>query len=227
MMGTNRQAWSKPVSIAPLVTFRICFGLLLFISTIRFWVRGWVDAVYVNPVFHFTYWGFDWIKPFGKTGMYLVFLLTALSTLFIAIGFLYRLASICFFLSFTYVELIDSTTYLNHYYFVSLVAFLLIWLPANRKYSVDALLKPALQRDLVPAWTIGIIRFQMAVVYVFAGLAKLNADWLLNAQPMKIWLPAKSHLPIIGSLMYKEWVAYVFSWFGALYDLFIVFFLLK
>src|SRR5829696_1380779 len=44
---------------------------------------------------------------------------------------------------------------------------------------------------------------------------------------MKIWLPAKSHLPVIGPLLYKEWVAYLFSWFGAVYDLFIVFFLIN
>jgi hypothetical protein len=68
---------------------------------------------------------------------------------------------------------------------------------------------------------------QIAVVYFFAGLAKLSPDWLLDATPMKIWLPAKSHLPLIGGLMYKSWVAYFFSWFGALYDLFITFFLVN
>jgi hypothetical protein len=44
---------------------------------------------------------------------------------------------------------------------------------------------------------------------------------------MKTWLPAKSHLPLVGKWMYREWVAYLFSWFGAVYDLFIVFFLLN
>ena len=65
------------------------------------------------------------------------------------------------------------------------------------------------------------------MVYIFAGLAKLNADWLLQAEPMRTWLPSKSHLPIVGKLMYEEWVAYLFSWFGAIYDLFIVFFLVN
>jgi hypothetical protein len=44
---------------------------------------------------------------------------------------------------------------------------------------------------------------------------------------MKTWLPAKSHLPLVGPLLYKDWVAYLFSWFGCIYDLFIVFFLLN
>ena len=227
MMGINRHTWEKPVSIAPLVTFRITFGLLMFFSTLRFWWRGWVDSVYISPSFHFTYWGFEWVHPFGKTGMYIVFTIIALSALLITIGLAYRVAAILFFISFTYVELIDVTTYLNHYYFVSLVAFLMIWLPANRLYSMDVLLRPQLRRTYVPAWTVGILRFQVGIVYFFAGLAKLNTDWLINAEPMKTWLPAKSHIPVVGQWMYKEWVAYLFSWFGALYDLFIVFFLLN
>jgi hypothetical protein len=227
MTVINKQAWEKPVSIAPLVTFRIAFGLLMFFSTLRFWWRGWVDSVYVSPDFHFTYWGFEWVQPLGRAGMYVVFFIIAFSALLIALGLAYRLAAVLFFICFTYVELIDVTTYLNHYYFVSLVAFLMIWLPANRMYSIDVLLRPQLKREYAPAWTVGIIRFQIGLVYVFAGLAKLNTDWLIHAEPMKTWLPAKSHLPLVGKWMYKEWMAYLFSWFGALYDLFIVFFLLN
>jgi hypothetical protein len=170
--------------------------------------------------------GFEWVRPLGGAGMHVLFLLLVLSTVLITVGLLYRPAIIFFFVAFTYVELIDVTTYLNHYYFISLVSFLMIWLPANRDYSLDVLLKPEKRRKLVPLWCVGIIRFQMAVVYVFAGIAKLNADWLINAEPLRTWLPGKSHLPVIGSYMYEPWVAYLFAWFGAAYDLFIAFFLL-
>lgn len=217
----------KEVSVAPLITFRIVFGLLMFFSIARFWWRGWITAVYVEPRFHFTYMGFEWVKPLGKTGMYLLFGIILLAALLITLGLFYRIAAIVFFTGFTYVELIDVTTYLNHYYFISLVAFLLIWLPANRYYAMDVWLKIVTPKKLVPAWTINIVRFQMAVVYVFAGLAKLNADWLVHAQPMRMWLPGKTHLPIVGHWMYQTWVAYLFAWFGAAYDLFIVFFLLN
>jgi hypothetical protein len=217
----------KEVSVAPLITFRIVFGLLMFFSIARFWWRGWITAVYVEPRFHFTYMGFEWVQPLGKTGMYFLFGIILLAALLITLGLFYRIAAILFFTGFTYVELIDVTTYLNHYYFISLVAFLLIWLPANRHYAMDVWLKIVTPKKLVPAWTINIVRFQMAVVYVFAGLAKLNADWLVHAQPMRMWLPGKTHLPIVGHWMYQTWVAYLFAWFGAAYDLFIVFFLLN
>lgn len=217
----------RPVSIAPLVTFRITFGVLMLLSLLRFWWRGWIATLYLEPQFHFTYPGFSWVQPLGDPGMYILFALLIISTLLIILGCFYRLAMIFFFLAFTYVELIDATTYLNHYYFISLVAFLMIFLPANRAYALDVNWWKNKASQQVPAWTIDILRFQLAIVYIFAGLAKLNPDWLLHAEPMKTWLPAKSHLPIIGPWMYEAWVAYFFSWFGALYDLFIVFFLLN
>ncbi len=43
--------------------------------------------------------------------------------------------------------------------------------------------------------------------------------------PLKLWLPSKSNIPLIGGLLQEEWVAYFFSWFGAIYDLSIPFLL--
>jgi hypothetical protein len=217
----------KPVSIAPLVTFRVAFGAMMLFSIIRFWYNGWITELYVKPKIYFPYHGFEWIHPAGSTGMHIVFLLMGIAALCVAIGCCYRVAITAFFLLFTYVELIDITNYLNHYYFISIVSFLMIWLPANRSMAIDTWIRPSLQRTHVPLWTVGVIRLQLAIVYFFAGLAKLNADWLFDAMPMRIWLPAKTHLPIIGPLMYQTWVAYVFSWFGACYDLFIPFFLIQ
>lgn len=225
-MGIRRRL-IEPVSIAPLVVFRIAFGAMMLFSTIRFWANGWITDLYVKPAFYFPLLDMRWAKPLGSAGMHLLFLVMAISALLITLGWFYRIAIIAFFLSFTYVEIIDVTNYLNHYYFISIVSFLLIFLPVNRYFSIDTRRNPSLQRTYVPAWTTGIIRLQLGLVYFFAGLAKLNYDWLIEALPMKIWLPAKSYLPVVGPLMYKEWVAYLFSWFGAVYDLFIVFFLIN
>jgi len=204
----------------------VAFGLLMLASIIRFWSKGWIATQYIAPKFFFTYYGFDWIKPLGNPGMYIAFGLLAIAALFIALGFLYRYSATLFFLLFTYIELIDKTNYLNHYYFVSLVSFLLILVPANAFYAVDAKLGLVKRRTNIPAWSIDIIKLQLAITYFYAGLAKLHADWLLKALPLKIWLPAKSHIPIIGKLLNYKWTAYVFSWFGAIYDLTVPFFLL-
>jgi hypothetical protein len=222
-----KEKCSQPVNIAPIAVFRIIFGTVMLCAVIRFVLKGWVEELYIKPVFYFTYYGFEWVKPLGATGMYVLFAAMAISYLFVLLGYYYRIASITAFLTFTYVELIDKTNYLNHYYFVSLVSFLLIFIPAHKYFSVDVIRKPLIKITEVPQWMLAALKFQLAIVYIYAGLAKLNYDWLFRAMPLKIWLPANSDLPLIGSFMSYEWVAYFFSWFGALYDLFIVFFLLN
>src|ERR1700712_1029587 len=131
------------VHIAPLAVLRVAFGAIMLISTVRFMARGWVYAFYIKPPFHFTFYGFDWVKPLGEVGMYVMFALLTLFAIMVTIGLFYRLAIIAFFACFTYVELIDKTTYLNHYYFISVMAFLMIWVPAGRYFSVDVLRKPS------------------------------------------------------------------------------------
>ena len=118
----------KETNNAPLVVFRIIFGLMMFASTLRFWAKGWIDLLYVQPHNFFHYYGFHWVKPLGEIGMYVVFGFLLISSLFIALGLFYRFATITYFLLFSYVELIDVTNYLNHYYFISLVAFLMCFL---------------------------------------------------------------------------------------------------
>jgi len=139
------------------------------------------------------------------------------AALFITIGFLYRGAVAAFLLCFVYVELLDITYYLNHYYFVSLFTFLLLFVPANRYWSVDVWLRPGWKVTRVPAWMIRMFRAQLVLVYVFAGVSKLTADWMLHALPLRIWLPAQG---------FPLWMAFVFSWCGALFDLSIGFLLL-
>ncbi|MEM7036134.1 MAG: HTTM domain-containing protein [Bacteroidota bacterium] len=211
--------------IAPLATFRVLFGGIMLISILRFMLNGWVYDMYIQPNFFFGYFGFEWVKPLEGDGMYVVFVLMAVASLLIMLGLFYRVAAVSFFLLFTYVELLDKTNYLNHYYFVSIVAFLMIWVPANRWFSLDVLRNPALRQEMVPRWTVGLFRLQLGMVYFFAGVAKIQGEWLLRAMPLTIWLPAKANMPLIGGLLKWKAAAYIFSWFGMLYDLTVPFLL--
>ena len=213
--------------IAPLVIFRILFGLLLFFSTARFMYKGWIYDLYVKPTYFFTYYGFDWVKPLGETGMNTLFILLLFSSLLISFGGLYKIATITYFTLFTYVELIDKTNYLNHYYFISLVSFILIFLPANRYFSLDVYFKFVKEKLTVPSWTINSIKLQLGMVYFFAGIAKINYHWLFEAQPLINWLKHQTDLPIVGSLMQYDITAYLFSWGGMLFDLSIPFILIN
>jgi hypothetical protein len=180
---------------------RIAFGLVMFISTVRFMAKGWVDEFYVAPHFHFPFYGLEWVRPLPAAGMYAVFVLMLLASLGLILPRFYRLSAALFFLCFVYVELLDKSFYLNHYYLVSLISFLLIWVPADRRGE-------------------DIIKFQICIVYFFAGISKLTHAWMIEAIPLRIWLPA------FGGLFKQLWVAYAFSWLGALFDLTIWLFLL-
>jgi hypothetical protein len=216
----------RPTSILPLVALRLGFGLLMFLSTLRFMWMGWIDTLYIAPAFHFSYLGFDWIKPLPNNGMYLVFGALLVLTLCIFLGFAYRLSISLFFFLFTYVELIDKAAYLNHYYFISLLSLLMIFLPMNRRFALDSWLNPALRSDTVPGWTIFVLRLQLGIVYFFAGFAKLNADWLLRGLPLGIWLKANTNFPLIGWLFDNQGFVLLMTWAGAFYDLTIPFWLL-
>lgn len=198
---------------------------MMLFSIIRFWSKGWIEKIYIEPSFHFTYYGFEWVKPLGDK-IYILFILCAISSALIAIGLKYKLAIITFFLSFTYIELLEKTIYLNHYYFICVLSFLLIFLPLNSSFSIDNLINNK-KSNSVPRWTIDSIKLMLGIVYIYAGLAKINSDWLLQALPLKIWLPSKYDLPIIGeTLMQENWVHFAMSWGGMLYDLLIPFLLL-
>ena len=212
----------QSVSIAPLVSLRIIFGAVMLLSTLRYMYMGWVDSQLVDPMLHFSYYGFDWVEAVSREWMYFIFWTMALSSFMIIIGAWYRLASIIFFLCFTYVELVDITYYLNHYYFVSIISFLMILVPANSYLSLDSVRKVGIQKNRVSRWCILIFKIMLGIVYVYAGLAKINFDWLVNAMPLAIWLPSKSHIPIIGELFNYKLTAYVFSWAGMLFDTFII-----
>ena len=215
----------NPVSIFPLIVFRISFGLILFISTLRFILKGWVTDLYIKPTYFFTYYGFDWINPISNNFIYIAFFLLLVCSLMITLGLFYRYSSLLFFILFTYIELIDKTNYLNHYYFISLISFLMIFLPANRFFSVDNIIGICNERTIVKAWQINIIKLQVGIVYLFAGVAKLNYHWLIEAQPLTNWLKHQSDFPIIGSLFLYDTTAYLFSWAGAIFDL-VIFFVL-
>ena len=180
---------------------------------------------YVAPKNYFAYYGFEWVQHPGTTGIYCLFALAFLGAIGILLGYYYRFSATVFFLAFTYIELIDKTNYLNHYYFVSLMAFLIIFLPLHGRLSLDVWRSKLKHIEEVPAWMVNVIKLQLAIVYCYAGMAKLNYDWMVDALPLSIWLKAHADFPLIGSLLVKEWVAYFFSWFGAVYDLSIVFFL--
>ena len=220
-----RMSWRDflfaPVDIASLVCFRILFGAMMVYHVASTLKSGWIDYLYVRPVMHFTYPGFGWVQPWPGQGMYWHFYVMAAAAAGITFGACYRLCAFVFAMGMAHVFLIEKAFYLNHYYLIVLLSGLLVVLPAHRALSIDSWLRPSLRSQSVPAWTLWLLRLQLAIPYFYGGLAKLDSDWL-QGYPLGMWLKRRADLPWIGPWLEHASAGIVFAYGGMLLDLLIV-----
>lgn len=213
---------NRPVDAASLAFFRAALGCLLVIAALRFFTHGWIEQDYRAPHYFFHYWGFTWVRPWPAAIAWLQYVIITVSAGCVALGIFYRPAALVLAATFTYAHLSDKSNYLNHYYLLSLLCWQLVCVPLDREGSLRVWRTPADRRPRIRAWVLYLLRFQIGIVYFFGGVAKLGSDWLLHAQPLRIWLLADAELPWIGPFASQRWFALLFSWCGALFDLSIV-----
>lgn len=204
--GRRVDLWLAPVDARPLVLFRTLFGLLLACSAGRFVARGWVETLVLAPTLHFPWPGFAWVPMPSAAGFGVLFGLLIATGLGLAAGWAPRRMAAVHLVCFMLVEVLDLTLYLNHYYLVSLLLGLLVVLPG-----------PVNGR--VPRVVLGCFKAQIALVYLFAGIAKINHDWLVLGEPLHTWLSARVDLPWAAPVLASPAVAVAMSWAGCLYDL--------
>lgn len=217
--------FAHPVDAASIGAFRLLFGALMVWEVGRYFHYDFIGRYYVEPRFHFTYEFFPFVAPLPGQGMYWLFGAMGLFALGLALGFYTRWSALLFFLSYTYVFLLDKTPYNNHYYLISLLSFLLIWVDARRWLSLDRWRKRISGPQTIPFWQLFMLRAQFFIVYFYGGLAKLNRDWLMG-EPVRLWLAERSHYPLLGPFFETEAAVYFFGYGGLLFDLTIGFLLL-
>jgi hypothetical protein len=197
------------------------------IEAVRYYNHGWIERYFITPVMTFQLPGFESLSLLPPAGMYALFVVMGVSAVCVMLGLWYRAAMVGLFVTHLYVFVIDEANYLNHFYLIALLGFLMIWMPADREYAFrpwGPRPKPGVV-PTVPYWTVFLLRAQLFIVYFYAGIAKLSLDWL-QGQPLAIWLADTEPLPIIGPIMYEPWFAWALSYAGLLYDLSVGFLLL-
>lgn len=222
-----------PVSGSTLAAFRMFFGAIIFWEVTRYWPR--LQAHYISPPLHFSYDFFSFVQVWPEinlpiigsiSGMYIHFLIMGIASLGVMFGFLYRVSAVGLFLTFSYFFLLDKARYLNHFYLVALISFLMIFVRANSYASIDNLIWKRPQQASVPFWNIFILRAQIFLTYFLGGVAKINSDWLA-AEPIGHWLQSRKDYPILGELFASCVGGYSFAYGGLLFDLSIGFLLLS
>ena len=217
-------AATRPVDASSLAVVRIALGSVGLVSAARIVAYGWADSLYAGPTHRFTYLGMGWVPQPTLLQMRGLLVLLALASLGLVLGWRTRASAVGFLAAFAWIELIDATTYLNHYWFLTLVGTLAVVAPLGRAMSLDA--RRAGGPSTVAAGWVWMLRFQVSVVYAFAGLAKLQPDWLVHALPLELWLPARSGVPVLGRLVGIDVVPHLLAVAGALFDCLVVPFLL-
>lgn len=194
-----------PVSNQSLAAFRVLFGALMVWDIVRYYNKGFIRQYYVEPTLLFPYEAFTWLKPLPEPYIHYAWLLAGFFAACVAIGFLFRFAIIGFLIIFTYFFLLDKSVYLNHFYMIILYSVLLALTPANRAFSIDALLWPSFKSNATPYWSVFVLRAQTEIILVYAGLVKITEDWL-NLEPLGMWLRGAADRVPFGDLLYQDWV---------------------
>ena len=167
----------RQISAVPLHIFRLFFSLCLALEFIRHLYYNRAHAWYADTPFHYR-----WEYPFNllplptTTLTYQIhFVLTIIVSLCFATGRHHRFVGTLLFGLYGWCFSWDKSYYNNHYYLILLFIFELTAVGTNTK------------RRFIPQWHLLLLRYQLSIVYIYGGIAKLNDDWM-NGWPVRKWM---------------------------------------
>lgn len=198
-MRSSLAAWlATPVSGGSLALLRVGVGTALawraaFLASeesglSRLWLLISGDQV----AWRIPWPGLEAVGPWPEPWMTVqLWALIAVSAL-LAVGAWPRLMAALACFAWTHTWLCDAMLGHDDAYLLSLLTFLLIWMPSGRRFAVGNLLRRLVRRpalpDTVPRWCVGLLRAQFCLVWTFAGLARLARDFLSRHEPMASFL---------------------------------------
>jgi vitamin K-dependent gamma-carboxylase len=209
----------RPMDIAGLAVVRMLFGIIIIFEAWRYTDLLRVIAKFDRQDFYFKFRYFEWVEAISPHAMQWVFIVYALAGLLIFLGLFYHLATLTAALCISYIFLVDATNYLNHFYLVIVFSFMMLFIPAHKGWSLYALFNRKKSQSTVPGWAVWLLRIQLALVYFYAAIAKMNVDWI-NGMPLHDWIGSRAvHATGIESYLHLPIVIYFFTYGGLLYDL--------
>lgn len=216
----------RPVDIAGLAVVRILFGLIIMMEAFRYTDLLRIVAKFTQQDFYFKFRYFEWVRPLPPDEMQWVFIAYGIAGLLITLGLFYRVAVLSAALLISYIFLVDATNYLNHFYLVIVFSFMMFFVPAHKGWSVYAIFNRKKSLSTTPGWSVWLIRIQLALVYFYAGIAKMNVDWI-NGMPLYDWIGGRAEGAVgLESYLGLPIVIYFFTYGGLFYDLLVTFLLL-
>ncbi len=200
----------KPIDNAPLIIFRIFFGLLLALESFGAIVTGWVRRNLIEPEFTFSHIGMEWLQPLPGNGMYFYYCIMGVLGIFVMLGYKYRWSLLAFTILWSGVYFMQKSNYNNHYYLLILISIMMWMLPANKYASLDAKINPEIKSLNMPQWCSWVMMGQVAIMYFFAALAKFYPGWLDGSFTRQLFYnsPFPSLEPILSHNHFHLFIAY-------------------
>lgn len=213
-----------PVDAAALALFRILFGALAFIN-----ICNLREGYQVVAGLKFKFVFIQGIPEMSPDWVTLHWGLTLLFAFGIMCGLLHRIASAGFLICFGLFFLQDKCFFMNHYYLILLLSFLMIFVKANACWSLDALLfrreQGGKSGNFVPRWHVAIFQAQIVIAYFYAGVAKVSPDWLRGV-PTGSQIRTAFEGTFLESVVNTHGAALAVAYTGMIFDLVIGFLLL-
>jgi hypothetical protein len=220
-MRTDKHPWidflNRPVDAASLGVFRVVFGAMIAWDAYRYLQNGWVEEYFVRSSVHFTYLYVDFVRPLPPPWIYGHFWFIAAMGILVSLGLFYRVAIVALAVAYTYFFLLEQSVYMNHYYLILLLSWLLSLMPAERAYSLDRW-RGATVAATVPQWCVLILRLQLFIVYFYGAIAKVNPDWLRGEPMYSELLRRGESVPPIAYRFPPALLAYAIAYSGLLID---------
>lgn len=227
-----RQYLGEAVDGGSVAVFRIGFGALtawIMYTFLRVNPDGTrlVETLYTPPTtnWHFPLPGFAWLQPYPAPWTEVLFYVCLVSACMVAVGLLYRLASVVMCLSFWHIMLMDSALYGNHIPLVAVFTVPLVFIPAHRRFSLDRLLMVGVLRKERPItvgfWCVLWLRSQTFLIYLFGGITKLHSDWF-GGEPIRMWFTDDAMYGFLNGVLSPEKIDWIQGWLST--ELFVYFF---
>ena len=206
--------WLKePIPNISITIFRIVFSGSLLIQTYYFISTGFIDDNIVKPFILFPFIsGLEPMSNFLLKGLSYIMLISNIGMLFNRFA---RISILIFLICFTYFWLLDKGYFNNHYYFISLMCFLLFLVDRKSAFSTIS---------YTPRISLFCLQAMVFIVYFVAGINKLNPYWLLDLQPMTHILELKATITNNPTFSH-DLLIMAASYFGLIFDLCIGFLL--
>ena len=177
-------AWlNEPVANISITLFRIIFSFVLLIQTYYFITNGFIENNIIKPFILFPF--INGLDPASEVYLILLSYIMLISNIGMLFNKTARISTFCFLCCFTYFWLLDKAYFNNHYYFISLICFLL--------FLVDK--KGSFKRNIyVPRFSLFALQGMIIITYFIAGINKLNPYWLFDLQPLTHIFEIKSEI---------------------------------